>query len=40
MKNTAETVQYYGLDMKVVWSGRQMGGTSETAQQGRNLKMY
>jgi len=29
-KNTVQTGQYYGLDMRVVWSGRQMGGNSET----------
>jgi len=29
MKNTVETVEYYVLDMRVVWSGRQMGGRSE-----------
>jgi hypothetical protein len=40
MKNTAETVQYYGLDMKVVWSGRLMGRRSAAAQQGWNVKTY
>jgi hypothetical protein len=40
MKNTAATEGYYGLDMKVVWSGRQMGRRSETAEQEWNLKTY
>lgn len=30
MKNTVETAEYYRLDRRVVWSGRQMGGRCET----------
>jgi hypothetical protein len=30
MKNTGESAEYYGSDMRVVWSGRQMGGRGDT----------